>query len=300
MANPTYPRFETDVPYSDNSPLNTFDVCIPSATPPPSSFWVVFIHGGAWRDPQITSTSFEQTQAHLLQSPISPQIAGLASLNYRLSPYPSHPTDPSTPYDPSRSATHPDHINDVLSALLFLQEKYGFDDRYVLAGHSCGATLALQVAMRRYWGAQYEATLALELNVVPPMAIVGLEGLYHLPDFVETNKMHSGVREFMEGAFGPDVRLWAEASPALWDAFDESWDDGRLVLLGHSKEDELVGWEQCELMEQGLRTQNFSDSSGDRKLDVLLLKGIHDEVWQDGKEAARAIQVALEHVLKAI
>lgn len=296
-----YPRFFKNIAYSEESSLNSLDICLPAVTSSsdPSRLWIVFIHGGAWRDPAIDASSFEKTQQLLLSSPVAASIAGLASLNYRLSSYPSHKTDPSSPDDPARNARHPDHINDVLAALLYLQEKYQFEERYVLAGHSCGATLALQVAMKRYWGSQYESTLALELNVVPPTAVVGLEGLYDLPAYVMSHVKEPVVQDFIENAFGPEKEIWKAASPAYAD-FEDSWQDGQLVVLGHSNGDELVEWEQCALMEKALKAQTWKENSNERQLKVLELSGKHDEVWQDGKEAARAIGAAIEIVVRAL
>lgn len=102
-----------------------------------------FIHGGAWRDPLVDATSFKPTVDILSASESG--VVGFASINYRLSRYPNHGTKPSSPEDPSRNAEHPDHLNDVTRALIFLEKIYGISGRYLLAGHSCGATLAFQV-----------------------------------------------------------------------------------------------------------------------------------------------------------
>lgn len=291
MATDAWPKYETDVPYSEDSSLNTLDICIPR---PPSSedvnrLWIVYIHGGAWRDPEQSASTFNETRETLVGSSIADRIAGYASINYRLSPYPSHPTDPSNPDDPARNARHPDHINDVLAGILFLQERYDFEDRYILAGHSAGATLASQVAMKRYWGSQYESTYALELNVTPPVAIVGLEGIYDVPAFVYYHKEQSEYRDFITNAFGPSG--WDAVSPTNAD-FDDSWPDGRLVVLAHSPDDTLVEQEQVGSMESALEKQDWKDQ-GDRRVEVFELRGDHDEVWETG-EAARAIQWAIE------
>jgi acetyl esterase/lipase len=233
-------------------------------------------------------------QEKLLSSKVAVDIAGYASLNYRLSPYPSHPRDPSNPSDPSRNAKHPDHINDVLAALLYLQETYSFEDRYILVGHSCGATLAFQTAMRRYWGSQYESTFALELNVVPPVAIVGLEGLYDLPALVEFHREQPEYRDFVTNAFGQAG--WEAVSPTSAD-FGESWPDGRLVVLAHSEGDALVEGEQPELMRRALEAQGWKGKgTGDRRVLGFELQGDHDEVWDTG-DAARAVEFAVKEVL---
>ena len=288
-----WPKYKTDIPYSEESSLNTIETCIPrpSSSSDTNRFWIVYVHGGAWRDPEVSASSFSKTQEKLLGSSVNERIAGYASINYRLSPYPSHPTDPSNPSDPARNAKHPDHINDVLKAILYLQETYHFEDRYVLVGHSCGATLALQAAMKRYWGSQYESTFALELNVVPPIAIVGLEGIYDIPAFVEYHDDQPVYKDFITNAFG--VSGWDAVSPTNAD-FDDSWPDGRLVVLAHSPDDTLVELKQLNLQKRALENQDWKDS-GERRVKAFELKGDHDEVWETG-EAAKAIEWAVQEL----
>jgi pimeloyl-ACP methyl ester carboxylesterase len=296
MASSTeYPKFETNIQYSDESALNTLDICFPRPLDwsDSTNLWIIYIHGGAWRDPCISSTSFTKTQSNLLASLINSKISGYASLNYRLSPYPSHPTDPSNPSDPARNARHPDHINDVLTGILYLQEAYGFEDRYILVGHSCGATLAFQAAMKRYWGTQYESTFALSLNVVPPLAIVGLEGLYDLPALVVNHSDQPVYRDFVTNAFGPSG--WDSVSPTNAD-FDESWPDGKLAVLAYSKNDSLVEEGQWERMKEALEMQGWEHGKDGRKVSFFEVRGEHDEVWETG-DASRAIEFAVKELL---
>ncbi|KAK5137419.1 hypothetical protein LTR08_008997 [Meristemomyces frigidus] len=291
-----FPQYRKDVQYSEDSSLNTLEFCIPRPiTRGAKQVWIVFIHGGAWLDPEIDASSFRKTQAVLLQSREIEHIAGLASINYRLSPHPSHASDPSNPSDPARNAKHPDHINDVLAALLHLQETFRFEDRYILVGHSCGATLAFQVAMKRYWGSQYESTLALELNVVPPLAILGVEGLYDLPALVSYHSSEAAYRDFVANACGQDEATWAAVSPVAG-AYDDSWQDGKLAVLAHSRDDELVEWEQVDHMHKALKSQGFDEVSGDRRLKLVELIGKHDQVWQEGKMLAMAIEATVQVV----
>lgn len=295
----TYPKHET-ISYSDDSSLNTISIHLPSPPKPndPSRLWLIYIHGGAWRDPSISASSFEATQKHLLASRSASNIAGIASLNYRLSPYPHHPSNPSSPHDPARNARHPDHVNDVLAAILHLQETYHFNDRYILIGHSCGATLALQVAMRRYWGSQYESTLALELNVEPPLAIIGSEGIYDIPALVAEYSSIPAYRDFVANAFGPDEATWKGASPSQAD-FDESWPDGRMVVLMHSVDDELVSLKQPERMLVMLKEQGWEEDEGSqRRVKLVKAQGLkHDEVWQDGEVLAGVSGKVIDELL---
>lgn len=57
----------------------------------------VHVHGGAWRDPELGSTSIEPAVAHAFSAvgPAAPLLA-VASVNYSLSQFPTHP---ALPYD---------------------------------------------------------------------------------------------------------------------------------------------------------------------------------------------------------
>lgn len=295
-----YPVHMSKVSYADTSELNTLSVTLLRHPEPQDSsrLFLIYIHGGAWRDPAILAPSFAATERHLLanaSSAVKDKISGIASIDYRLSPYPAHPTNPSNPHDPSRNARHPDHISDVLTAILYLQEKYGFGNRYVLIGHSCGATLALQVAMKRFWGSQYDPTSALELNVEPPLAIVGVSGIYDIPGLVDDNAEQPAYRDLVVNAMGGDRKVWEDASPVNGD-YEDGWEEGRLAVLVHSEDDELVAMAQPEAMWKVLGEQGLSDEVGSGKtrkfIKVNDIK--HDEIWEDGKALADVILRTVE------
>lgn len=292
-ASPSYPQTLPSVPYSAASPLNTLSLHFP-APPNPNGLWLVYIHGGAWRDPLIDNTSIRPLQNHLVSS--SSDIAAYASINYRLSPYPSHPSSPSTPGDPSRNAHHPDHITDILTALLYLQETYAFGQNYILVGHSCGATLALQLCMRRFWGSQYDPDEALTLNVEPPLAVVGAAGIYDIPGLVEEYASIPVYREIVANAFGSDEGVWEGASPVNGD-FEEGWPEGRRVVLVASEDDELVSPRQSEAMADALTAQGWRKGRGKRSVEAVRLKGLgHDEIWQDGRVLAEVVGRVVEEM----
>lgn len=327
--------------YATDHILQSYEVYIPS--PPPQTshtpsdgnnnkIWLIYIHGGAWRAPTITAlNSFVPTLSHLLNPPLQPSsthpnpisITGYISLSYRLSPHPSHPQTPppTTPPSSLRNATHPDHIHDILSALRFLQRKHAFGNRYILVGHSCGGTLAWQVAMSRVWEyTDFE-------DVRPPLGIVSVCGIYHLPLLVRRNQHVEAYREFVVGAFGAEEEVWEAVSPARWEEYNQSWlGDGRrkpVAVLAHSRGDELVEWGQVEDMEaclsmrQGREKRDNNNNAeqgqeGEEKekekdgqggwngiFRVLEIEGRHDEIWQKGEEMARAIRVALDMLSKS-
>ncbi|KAL4893894.1 Alpha/Beta hydrolase protein [Aspergillus ambiguus] len=280
------------LPYGTDSSLQTVTVTT-FAQPSNTGYWLVLIHGGAWRDPTQTSTNYLAPISNLLSPKIRNNtaplpIAGIASISYRLSEHPDHPQDPkSTLIHDLRTAKHPDHIKDVQAALAFLQARYGFGDRYVLVGHSCGAILAFQSVMGRFRSAN---------DVSVPRAILGMAGIYNIRLIRD---MHPGVaayQEIIEGAFGADENGWDAASPAVVDGeegVEGGWGvSGRLAVLAHSSEDGLVDLEQRDAMRTALR--RWEAVSPGRAVELLDLTGQHDEAWEKGDELARGIIFVLE------
>jgi pimeloyl-ACP methyl ester carboxylesterase len=287
--------------------------------------------------PPSSSSSFPSNDSPNPVITTSKKIGGFVSLDYRLSPHISYPQDTdSTPKEKIRQARHPDHLCDILTALRLLQRRYAFGGRYVIVGHSCGGTLGWQVAMSRSWrGDGYPIPIGEEgekeaegrrgaterdvkepalldfEDVQPPMAIVSVCAIYDLPLLVQTHGDVLAYRQFTSAAFGEDERLWEGVSPARWAEYAKTWGEaggdasaGRrkkpVVVLAHSRDDELVDWVQVEQMEMTLRQmqrRNGGGWSGD--FQVLAIKGKHQEVWQKGEEMARAITVALDKLDRA-
>ena len=225
----------------------------------------VHLHGGAWREPQLTSKSIEPTVAHAfsLVEESSPIIA-IGSINYRVSPFPTHPTFPydaikDNHTDPAREAIHPQHLSDVLHSFALLRSFGLTDQSFILSGHSCGACLAFQATLQppRYYG----------LNNVPdapcPAAVLGLNGLYDLPALVNgLGASHAHLKEeyemLLSNAFGTDKSKWPAASPAGFDPTEitervREDKSPRLVVLDQSREDQLVPLNQKERLEATLR-----------------------------------------------
>lgn len=300
---PNIPGFKylSNVPYKKNATrLQTLDIWLPTtsqskATPSTKSTWIIYVHGGAWRDPTQDSLCFIPTIRSLTHPDPSllqnGHITGIASLNYRLSPYPNHASDPSDPKDVDRNVRHPEHVTDVYAALEYLVEEYKVE-RWIGIGHSCGATLLAQLSLVAPPSSRMQNTLG---------GLVLLAGIYHVPSFVENHtapKCPENIariyRQIVDGAFGEDRDVCEEASPTrlcssgLW---------GRYVLLGYSAEDELVEPEQRDAMlnkylEEGWK-QGFegteNEDAGKKVVEVRDLTMGHDEVWEDGSQIAQLI-----------
>ena len=271
------------VRYGNNS-LQHFDVWTsvskhnstpPAAWIPSNATWIVYIHGGAWRDPLITSESLIPALGKLGASS-SDQFV-FASISYSLSPYPDHETCPSDPGDEARNSRHPQHAADVVNALSYMQSFAGFGHNYVLVGHSCGATLAFQVAMT---AAPWQSGS----RFVPPRSIAGLNGMYALPELVsDPGEKHRDLRSVYEllvrNAYGDDQDLWRDVSPASvpggWAA---QWPGGRRVLLFQSVDDKLVPFSQAERLRDAL----VETAGGSIKVELIQTEGEHDDPWEKG------------------
>lgn len=81
----------------------------------------IYIHGGAWRDPNNTFNEMEpvvRDNTHVNH----------IGINYRLSP----------------KIKHPYHLIDIIKALKFIKENFQVE-KIILLGHSVGATMILQL-----------------------------------------------------------------------------------------------------------------------------------------------------------
>jgi acetyl esterase/lipase len=285
------------VPYtSDANALQNLDVWIPvvgdkgqetpepSALPGPTGPWIIYIHGGAWRDPLVTSSSFAPTVKELTakHSSIFSNIAGIASIDYSLSPQGKD----IAPLDPARRAKHPDHIVDVLTGLSYLQSKAGFGSNYVLLGHSCGATLAFQVAMSHSkWGPSATA-----LQVAKPKAIIGLNGLYDMPTLIrEPGEKHAALQPVYENftrlAFGDDEKVWYTICPISVSDWKVEWAEGSKFVFVQSHEDSLVPYRQLEDMRKAL----LASKAEGLEVGELLAAGDHNELWEKGDRLAEIV-----------
>jgi kynurenine formamidase len=209
-------------------------------------------------------------------------IRGYASIDYRLSPHPSFPQDPnSTPASEFRGARHPDHIQDIRSALAFLQEHYQLSSDYVLVGHSAGATLAYQLLMGQ------DALSGEQAPEVPlPAAIVAISGIYDIVALVR--RFGGPYKEFVSSAFGDDAAVWEKASPASYAGdFKNNWSNGAYNIIAWSPEDQLIDEAEIDAMAAKLTRDGVvvtirKDLTGD-----------HDVVWETGSQVSHLIILAL-------
>jgi kynurenine formamidase len=262
------------------------------------------------------------------------KIAGFASLNYGLSTF--EPDSEEGRRDKALSVKHPTHILDIFKALEWLQKHYSVGEiaggetekknagyNWIAVGHSCGATLSFQACMAdaETWSSHSSSSTSSlsspsPSRIKPPIAVVGLEGIYSLPLLSKNYASEPFYDFFITSAFGPDKDTWRDVSPVSGQYQSAYLADGLdIVVLGHSSEDELVDWEQVGLMRMILGKQGWeiSDDEGvghgrertedkivtvkrRRELVILKLKGRHDAVWKEGTGVRTCIEVAVKKI----
>ncbi len=262
---------------------------------------LVHVHGGAWRDPHLTARSIEPTVAHAFaDAERAGRITAVASLNYTLSPFPTHPTLPyarADHTDPAREAQHPDHVHDVLRGLQQLRSLGLRDDSYVLSGHSAGACLAFQAVL----ASPSVHGLGEDLDAPRPAALIGLNGLYDLPDLVDgLDASHAHLRgeyeSLLSQAFGSDQSHWPAASPARFDPgqIARRIRDGRaprVVVLDQSTEDQLVPFGQLRRMQARLIAAEVPKVVIGQRC-----TGKHAEPWEQGFMVWESVADAVSEV----
>lgn len=169
-------------------------------------------------------------------------------------------------------------MQDVASALIYLDDKYSISDRYLLAGHSAGGTMAFQLGS------------AVTDAVLPqPICVLGISGIYDLESFVESHSGISAYRELTENAF-PRVDTWKAVSPASTHYPGKGlWENAKAVIISHSKDDGLVEDAQASYMLARARS-----SLGMRdNVHFLEATGPHDGIWESGTILAELITKSL-------
>ena len=192
--------------------------------------------------------------------------------------------------------THPGHLDDVLKALEWLCIEKGMR-RYMLVGHSAGATLALQVlrvllggeASRYRAGAPPGGIESLGPPPPPPPlpeAIFCLEGIYDLPALASEYPHYTS---FISCAFGPPPSQpppptppphpWTNASPSsrLHQSIYKAYLQSGIIHLFHSDQDELLSLSQLKLMDKCL-TEAMGGNVAGKVVTMSEMCGGHDEV----------------------
>lgn len=202
---------------------------------------VVFIHGGAWRDPGNTFNDFELFALHL--DATSRGQLNLFGLNYRLSP----------------AVKHPCHLEDVVAGLNYLCSKFGITHVH-LVGHSVGATLILQLLQTA------RVKLAAPIRVDNCYLI---DGIYDIPELL---REYPDYRSFVLEAF--QLQSAYTKATAI---YERPVPEGTRLFILQSRQDELLSSHQTETLIQHLQDTDKGGSYTVQWGDW----GKHEEVYKN-------------------
>lgn len=125
--------------------------------------------------------------------------------------------------------------------------------------------------------------------------VVPLEGIY---DFTACRDAHPELRDMYEsfttGAFGPEAEKGWERGNVL--GCKRGVRDGvEAVVVGHSRGDELVEWEQGERL-VGVLEGQMEGRVGD--LRFVEVEGTHSQVVRDGVAVGKCVDVVIEMLVQ--
>ena len=151
-----------------------------------------------------------------------------------------------------------------------------------------------------------------------PEALILLEGIYNIPLMLKNHsppgcsqQISDIYKTFVAHAFGnDDDGAYLAVSPVSGKYNVQQWPEGRLFVLCHSYEDELVERAQRDVMCVALDREGWSivmevgdeedevRAEGRRVLNVRDLQGRHDWIWEDGKQIATLILEVVQRLMK--
>jgi arylformamidase len=221
---------------------------------------VIYVHGGAWS---------LGDKANQLQNKINLfQSLGylLVSVNYRLSPRSIGP-------DYANRVKYPDHNNDVADAVKWCHSnlsRYGGNpSKMAIMGHSAGAHLVALTGT----SSLFLPKRGIALDVLKGVASIDTEG-YDVPEAAQT----AGSKDSYINAFGPDPKIWTEASPLFQIAAGKAYPAFFIAKKGTAARiadaDEFI----AKLKSVGVRVQEVSGNQYDHE-------GINDAIGAPNETA---------------
>lgn len=227
------------------------------------------------------------------------------------------------------SSSSPSSSSSTITTTSGKKEEEAEEGGIILCGHSVGGTLAVHAAaalLTKAADGSGEGNNNKSNNIPPVRAVVSLAGIFNFRKCRDAHERFSGVYdEFMTAAFGglEEMGRWAVA-----DLYPVEFNDdkrstrhgessgggsgvrgtvvevlkrkgrGLVVVLGYSKEDELVEGEQGEGFASVLRQGGGqADEEGGLRVRHVECKGGHDEIIDQGVEIGRCVGVALDILL---
>lgn len=172
---------------------------------------------------------------------------------------------------------------------------------WIVSGHSVGGTMAVMIGMDGIQGSsagkttrgEREGMWGREGGMDGLVAVIALEGIY---DFTACRDAHPSLRHiydtFTTGAFGPEEEGGWERGDVL--RCGRGFRDGvEAVVVGHSREDELVEWEQASRLVGVLLEEEGGKGTGGEEVRLMEVEGKHAEVMKEGVAVGKCVDVAI-------
>jgi kynurenine formamidase len=149
-----------------------------------------------------------------------------------------------------------------------------------------------------------------------PDALVLSAGIYNVPLFLRNHsaptcpdEIEAIYTSIVHGAFGPDGSVYQGVSPVAGRYGKETWANGKVVVLAHSYDDELVERTQRDVMCVALDREGWGivmedgDEEADvrtgaRVLEVRDIEGRHDFGWRDGVQSAKILAELVDRLVQ--
>ena len=169
----------------------SLDIYTPLASSSQKLPVIVMVHGGGWQKGDKANPEIGPKKAKFFVA----QGYVYVAVNYRLSPAVRHPT----------------HVQDVARAIGWTSQnihRFGGDSqRIVLIGHSSGAHLVSLLSTDE----RYLAQIGKKLEFIKGVIMLDTAA-YDIPRVVR-EKTKGRTLQMFEQAFGPDRKVWRDASP---------------------------------------------------------------------------------------
>ncbi|ODV97168.1 hypothetical protein PACTADRAFT_74724 [Pachysolen tannophilus NRRL Y-2460] len=229
---------------------------------------IIFIHGGAWRDPNNTFKDFEK-----LIKNINNELSSLSSLNNKIELY-------SLDYRLSPTVKHPCHLIDVINAINYIIKNINSNlKNLTLVGHSVGSTLAIQVLDYKKLLNYYNENID-ELDISFIKNLVLLDGIYDIPKLLDEYPSYlSFINEaFEEKNFNTATQLSISNKDEKNVQIGMYFKFLKKIIIVQSENDELLSLNQTNFFVKWL------NSIGIYKFEKILDDfGKHNDVYESDK-----------------
>ncbi|QHS72613.1 arylformamidase [Saccharomyces paradoxus] len=222
---------------------------------------VIYIHGGAWNDPENTPNDFHQLASIIKSMDIESTVCQY-SIEYRLSP----------------EIKNPRNLYDAVSNITRLVREKGLTN-INMVGHSVGATFIWQIlcALKDPQERMNEAQLQMLKLLQTVKRIFLLDGIYSLKELLEEYPEYDC---FTRLAFPDGIQTYEEEPPIVMPYVKKALSRFHIDMhVVHSYRDELLTLKQTNFFIACLQDYQLNFKL---YLDDL---GLHNDVYKNGNVA---------------